>query len=161
MNIAEMRPEHWPEVSSLYEAGIATGNATFETSVPPWEAWDTAHRQDLRFVAKEGQRIVGWAAAGSVSDRCCYGGVVEHSVYVAPDRQGAGVGLALLEILVQTAERLGVWTIQSGVFPENTASLALHQRCGFRIVGTRERLGRLDGQWRDVLLLERRSSIIG
>jgi L-amino acid N-acyltransferase YncA len=160
MNILEMRPEHWPAVAAIYEAGIATRNATFETSVPTWEAWDAAHRQDLRLVAIEGEQVIGWAAAGSVSDRCCYGGVVEHSVYIAPDRQGAGVGLALLEALVQAAEDLQVWTIQSGVFPENEASLALHQRVGFRRVGTRERLGKLDGQWRDVVLLERRSTTI-
>jgi L-amino acid N-acyltransferase YncA len=160
MKIVEMRPEHWPTVAAVYEAGIATRNATFETSVPAWEAWDAAHRQDLRLVAMEGEQVVGWAAAGSVSDRCCYGGVVEHSVYVAPDRQGEGIGRALLEALVQAAERLGVWTIQSGVFPENEPSLALHERAGFRTVGTRERLGKLDGQWRDVVLVERRSKAI-
>ncbi len=160
MKIVEMRPEHWPAVAAIYEAGIATNNATFETAVPAWEAWDAAHRPDLRLVAMEGQTVVGWAAAGGVSERCCYEGVVEHSVYIAPDRQGAGFGLALLEALIQRAERSGVWTIQSGVFPENERSLALHERVGFRRVGTRERLGKLNGQWRDVVLLERRSNDI-
>jgi len=160
MNIVEMNPERWPEVAAIYEAGIATSNATFETSVPTWDEWDAAHRQDLRLVALVGQEVVGWAAAGSVSDRCCYGGVVEHSVYVAPDHQGAGIGFALLEALIQAAERLDVWTIQAGVFPENGPSLALHERAGFRRVGTRERLGKVNGQWRDVVLLERRSNAI-
>jgi len=160
MNIVAMRPEHWPAVAAIYEAGIETGNATFETSAPTWEAWTAAHRLDLRLVALDGHKVVGWAAASNVSDRCCYEGVVEHSVYVAPDRQGSGIGAALLDALIEAAEYAGVWTIQTGIFPENTASLALHERCGFRTVGTRERLGKLGDRWRDVVLIERRSNQI-
>jgi L-amino acid N-acyltransferase YncA len=160
MNILEMRPEHWPAVAAIYEAGIATGNATFETSAPIWESWSAAHRPDLRFVAFDGDEVVGWAAASNVSDRCCYEGVVEHSVYVAPDRQGSGIGAALLDALIDAAETAGVWTIQTGIFPENTASLALHERCGFRTVGTRKPLGKLGERWRDVVLIERRSDEI-
>jgi phosphinothricin acetyltransferase len=135
---------------------MATGNATFETTPPSWEDWDANHRTDLRFVATLGDQIVGWVAAGDVSDRCCYAGVVEHSVYVCPDHQGRGIAKTLLNTLIDAAERAGVWTIQSGIFPENTASVALHHAVGFRTVGRRERLGQLNGAWRDVLLLERR-----
>lgn len=154
-----MQPEDWPAVAAIYVAGIATGNATFETEPPAWEAWDASHRDDLRYVAVEGGgRVVGWAAVVNVSDRCCYAGVVENSVYVDPDYQGRGVGRLLLTYLVEKATAAGVWTVQTGIFPENTTSVALHEACGFRVVGRRERLGRLGGIWRDVLLMERRSS---
>jgi L-amino acid N-acyltransferase YncA len=158
IEIRALGPNDWPDVAAIYTAGIATGNATFETEAPTWEAWNTNHRADLGFVAVDGTRVVGWVAAGSVSDRCCYGGVVEHSVYVDPDYQGNGIGRALLSFLIERSEAAGVWTIQTGIFPENTASIALHQACGFRIVGRRERLGQLNGTWRDVLLLERRAT---
>jgi L-amino acid N-acyltransferase YncA len=151
----------WPAVAAIYEQGIATRNATFETSATPWEEWDAAHLEEHRLVAEEGGRVVGWAALSPVSDRCCYAGVAENSVYVAADAQGRGVGRALLEALIAGAEAAGIWTIETGIFPENEASVALHERCGFRIVGVRERRGQLDGQWRDVLLLERRSGVIG
>ncbi|HLI01918.1 MAG TPA: GNAT family N-acetyltransferase [Acidimicrobiales bacterium] len=157
MEIRHLEPDDWPAVLAIYEAGIATGNATFETSPPTWEIWDSAHRPDLRLVAVDGGRVVGWAAASGVSDRCCYTGVIEHSVYVDPDWQGRGVGRRLLTALIEAAEAAGIWTVQTGIFPENEASLALHERCGFRVVGRRERLGELAGRWRDVLLLERRS----
>lgn len=156
ITIRDLRPADWPEVAAIYEAGIRTGDATFETEVPPWETWDESHRRQ-RVVAVEEGRVVGWAALSPVSDRCCYAGVAENGVYVAPEAQGRGVGRALLERLVAQAEEAGVWTIQTGIFPENEASVALHLRCGFRIVGVRERLGKLNGVWRDVLFLERRS----
>jgi L-amino acid N-acyltransferase YncA len=157
IRIRAMEHSDWPEVREIYAAGIAAGNATFETRPPEWDSWDAGHRPDLRFVALEGDAVVGWAAAGPVSDRCCYSGVAEHSVYVRPDQQGKGIGRLLLNALIEAAESSGFWTIQSGIFPENRASLALHRACGFRVVGLRERLGQLDGAWRDVYLLERRS----
>lgn len=149
-------------VRAIYEAGIATGNATFETSAPEWSQWDGSHHAEHRLVAttRDGG-VVGWTALSPVSDRCVYAGVAEHSVYVDPDRRGTGVGRALLEALVASTEAAGIWTIQTGIFPENTASLALHERCGFRVIGRRERIGRLAGVWRDTLLLERRSPIVG
>ena len=157
MRIDELRPEHWPEVARIYADGIATGNATFETAVPEWDAWDRSHLPAHRFVALDGERVVGWVAVSRVSDRCAYEGVVENSVYVDTSAQGRGVGRLLLEALLASTEAAGIWTIQTGIFPENVASIAVHERVGFRVVGRRERLGRLDGTWRDVLLLERRS----
>ena len=161
MTIDELRPEHWPEVARIYAEGIATGAATFETEVPEWEAWDRAHLPEHRFVAVEDDRVLGWAAVSAVSDRCVYGGVVEDSLYVDPAAQGRGVGRRLLEALIESTERAGIWTIEAGMFPENAGSVALHERLGFRVVGRRERLGKLDGAWRDVLLLERRSPVVG
>jgi L-amino acid N-acyltransferase YncA len=155
--IRRMGPGDWPHVASIYAAGIATRNATFETAVPEWAEWDAAHLADHRFVAAHGARVVGWVALTGYSDRCCYAGVADLSVYVDPAAQGRGVGRSLLEQVVANAEAAGIWTLQAGIFPENEASLALHRRCGFRLVGTRERIGQLDGVWRDVLLLERRS----
>ena len=160
MELEPMRPEDWPAVRAIYEAGVATGNATFETTAPDWPAWDAAHLSDHRLVARDGGRVVGWTALALVSDRCVYAGVAENSIYVAPDAQGYGVGRALLTAVVASAERGGIWTVQTGIFPENQASVRLHQACGFRVVGVRERLGRLHGRWRDVLLLERRSPVI-
>jgi L-amino acid N-acyltransferase YncA len=151
----------WDDVRRIYAEGIATGNATFETEPPSWEAWNGAHRPDSRLVAREGGRVLGWAALSRVSDRCAYGGVAEVSVYVSSEARGRGVGRRLLEELVRASEEAGIWTLQAGIFPENVASIALHRRCGFRTVGVRERLGQLDGVWRDVELLERRSSRIG
>ncbi len=156
-----MQPADWPAVSAIYEAGIATGNATFETAAPTWERWDAGHLADHRLVAvADDGTVAGWAALSPVSDRCAYAGVAENSVYVHPGHRGAGVGRALLSALVAAADGAGLWTVQTGIFPENEASVALHQRCGFRIVGRRERIGRLNGQWRDVLFLERRSPAI-
>jgi phosphinothricin acetyltransferase len=160
LTVEELRPEHWPEVARIYAEGIATGNATFETSVPEWEAWDRAHLPGHRFVALDDGRVVGWVAVSAVSDRCAYGGVVENSVYVDASAQGRGVGRRLLEALLDSTDRAGIWTIQTGIFPENAASVALHERVGFRVVGRRERLGKLDDEWRDVLLLERRSPAV-
>jgi phosphinothricin acetyltransferase len=157
VEIQPLRPADWPAVRAIYQAGIATGNATFETAAPTWAAWDAAHLPGQRLLARDGDRVLGWAALAPVSDRCAYAGVAEDSIYVAPQAQGRGVGRALLGALVASAERAGIWTVQTGIFPENQASVRLHQACGFRVVGVRERIGRLHGRWRDVLLLERRS----
>jgi phosphinothricin acetyltransferase len=160
MRVENMKPEDWPEVRAIYEAGIATGNATFETEPPSWKSWDLSHLAEHRLVARDGDRVVGWAALSPVSDRCVYGGVVENSVYVAPEHAGRGVGRALLTALVQSSEAAGIWTIQTGIFPENEASLRLHESCGFRVVGVRERVGKHFGTWRDVVFVERRSGVI-
>jgi L-amino acid N-acyltransferase YncA len=157
MELQPLRPGDWPAVRAIYEAGIATGDATFETTAPDWAAWDAAHLVDHRLVARLDGRIVGWTALAPVSDRCAYAGVAEDSIYVAPEAQGQGVGRALLTAVVASAEQAGIWTVQTGIFPENQASVRLHEGCGFRVVGVRERLGKLHGSWRDVLLLERRS----
>ena len=159
--IAPMTPADWSDVRRIYAEGIATGNATFETDPPPWESWDAAHREDCRFVARDGSAVVGWAALSRISDRCAYGGVAEVSVYVADAARGRGVGRALLAELVKASEEAGLWTLQAGIFPENAASLAIHHGCGFRTVGIRERLGKMRGTWRDVALLERRSPRVG
>jgi L-amino acid N-acyltransferase YncA len=158
--LRDLRPDDWPAVRAIYEDGIRSGDATFETEPPSWEAWDAAHSA-LRLVAERDGAVVGWAALFPVSDRCCYEGVGEVSVYVADAKRGAGVGRALLERLVERSEAAGYWTLTAGVFPENEASLRVHRACGFREVGVRERLGRLGGVWRDVLLLERRSTLVG
>ncbi|MFH9977796.1 GNAT family N-acetyltransferase [Streptomyces sp. NPDC017179] len=156
-----MGPEHADEVLRIYRLGIDEGNATFETAAPTWERFDATKLSDHRHVAVDrGGKVLGWVAAVPVSDRCVYAGVVEHSVYVHPDARSRGVGTALLNALIASTEAAGIWTIQSGVFPENTSSLALHQRAGFRIIGTRERIGRHHGVWRDVVLIERRSSAV-
>jgi phosphinothricin acetyltransferase len=156
-----MRPEDWEEVRRIYAEGIATGNATFETSAPSWEHWDASHRADPRLVARDGQKVLGWASLSKVSERCVYAGVAEVSIYVAESARGRGLGQMLLEALIERSEDAGIWTLQAGVFPENAASIAIHKRCGFRVVGTRERLGELGGRWRDVILLERRSALVG
>ena len=156
-----LAPSDWPAARAIYEAGIATGRATFETKAPDWAAWDAAHLAHARLVAEIDGRVVGWAALSPVSGRCVYAGVAEVSVYVAPEAQGRGVGRLLLAGLVGASEAAGIWTLQAGIFPENAASVALHERCGFRVVGRRERLGQLGGRWQDVLLLERRSPVVG
>ncbi|MFE7524763.1 GNAT family N-acetyltransferase [Kitasatospora sp. NPDC057542] len=155
-----MLPEHAAQVLAIYQAGIDGGDATFEEAAPTWEAFDGSRLAEHRLVALDGDRVLGWAAVVPVSDRCAYAGVVEHSVYVHPDARGQGVGLALLPALLASTDAAGIWTVQSGIFPENTASLALHAKAGFRVVGTRERLGRHHGRWRDVVLVERRSPAV-
>jgi L-amino acid N-acyltransferase YncA len=159
--IAPLEPEDWDRVSEIYREGIQSGNATFETSPPSWEKWDAAHLPSGRLVARIGGRIAGWAALSPVSDRCVYAGVAEVSIYVSADTRGQGVGKALLAAVVAAAEHAGIWTLQSGTFPENAASIALQKACGFREVGRRERLGKMGGLWRDVILLERRSTASG
>ena len=154
----ELTHEDWPAVKAIYEQGIAGGNATFETEAPSWDDWDRTHLEGNRLVALQDDKVVGWAALAPVSERCVYEGVAENSVYVAEEAQGRGVGRALLEELIAGSERDGIWTIQTGIFPENEASIELHKRCGFRVVGTRERLGQHHGVWRDVVFMERRSA---
>lgn len=156
-----MTAEDWPAVRAIYLEGIATGNATFETSAPKWEKWDAAHTATCRLVARSQDEVLGWAALSTVSSRCVYAGVAEVSVYVAEAARGRGLGLQLLSGLVTASEQAGIWTLQAGIFPENEASVRLHERCGFRILGRRERLGQLKGIWRDVLLMERRSRVVG
>lgn len=161
ITIRAMTPQDWPAVRDIYAAGIATGNATFETAPPDWEAWNDGHLAGHRLVATDDDDVVvGWAALGPVSGRCVDAGVAENSLYVHPDRQGRAVGTQLLDALVTGAEHAGYWTIQTSIFPENTASIATHQRCGFRIVGRRERIAQLHETWRDTLFLERRSTRI-
>ena len=159
--ITPMQPTDWPAVREIYAEGIATGQATFETLLPDWEKWDSSHRQDCRLIAREHGQVVGWAALSPVSARRVYSGVAEVSVYVAAAAQGRGVGTALLKALIEESESRGVWTLQAGIFPENTASIAIHKSCGFHEVGKRERIGKLGETWRDVLLLERRSTAVG
>ena len=155
MLIRELLADDWPAVAAVYEEGIRTRNATFETAAPSWERWDARHLLRPRLVAED-EGVVGWAALVPYSARPCHAGVVEDSIYVAERVRGRGIGHALLTELCRLADELGIWTIQAGIFPENAASLALHERCGFRRVGVRERIGQLDGAWRDVVLLERR-----
>ncbi|WP_045747424.1 GNAT family N-acetyltransferase [Actinoplanes rectilineatus] len=161
IRIAAMADEHAAQVLEIYRLGIATGNATFETEPPTWDRFTTTRLPGHRFVAlgAEGD-VLGWVACSAVSDRCVYAGVVEHSVYVHPAHSGKGIGRALLGALITATEDAGIWTVQSGIFPENTSSLALHAACGFRTVGTRMRVGAHHGVWRDVILVERRSPTI-
>ena len=161
MELRDLRPDDWPEVARIFAEGIRTGNATFETEVPSWETWDTVHLREHRFVAERGGRVVGWIALVPVSPRECYAGVAEVSAYVGEEARGEGVGTALLARLIESSERGGIWTLETGVFPENEPSLGLLQRFGFRVVGTRERIGRMHGMWRDVVFLERRSEVVG
>jgi len=156
-----MLDSDWNAVRDIYADGIATGHATFETEPPPWERWNAKHLPTGRLVALGDDGVLGWAALSPVSDRCVYAGVAEVSVYVAEAARGQGVGRALLAELVTASEAAGIWTLQAGIFPENAASLAIHSACGFRLVGVRHRLGQHHGRWRDALLLERRSAVVG
>jgi phosphinothricin acetyltransferase len=159
--INPMLESDWPSVEAIYLEGIATGNATLEESSPGWLEWDKSHLSFARIVARNGPQVVGWAAVSSVSKRAVYAGVAEVSVYVATAARGKGLGKLLLERLIADCERHGIWTLQAGILAENLASLSLHRKCGFREVGRRERLGKHKGRWRDVVLLERRSSLVG
>jgi phosphinothricin acetyltransferase len=161
LNVEPMQDGDWPEVRRIYAEGIATGNATFETETPSWSTWDAAHRRDCRLVVRDGAGLLGWAAVTPVSGRCVYEGVADLSLYVATASRGRGVGRLLLRALIDESERQGIWTLQAGIFPENEASLRLHRGLGFRDVGRRERIGRMGGVWRDVMLLERRSAAAG
>jgi L-amino acid N-acyltransferase YncA len=159
--IRALIPEDWPVVDAIWAEGISTRNATFETETPSWEVFDATRHAAHRLVAVEGDELLGWAALAPVSRRPCYVGVAENSVYVAASARGRGIGRSLMESLVASADAGGIWTIQTNVFPENTASVRLHERVGFRVVGRRDRIARLDGVWRDTLLLERRSPSVG
>jgi L-amino acid N-acyltransferase YncA len=158
VTIDELKPEHWPRVAEIYEEGLELG--TFEDRVPSWEAWDRGHLPAPRLVLVDDGAVLGWAALAPVSARECYRGVAENSVYVARSARGRGVGRSLLEELVRRADAAGIWTIQAGILAGNEASVALHARCGFRVVGMRERIARKNGEWRDVVLMERRSALI-
>ena len=161
VTIDTMQPTDWRQVKSIYEEGIKTGNATFEQQAPEWEAWDIGHLKNGRIVAIEDNKVIGWAALTPVSGRCVYAGVAEVSVYVHPATRGKGVGKQLLHRLVEESEADNLWTLQAGIFPENAASVKIHEDCGFRVIGKRERIGKMNGVWRDTLLLERRSNKVG
>ena len=168
MIILPMKAEHWNAVKEIYEEGIATGNATFETSAPTWEKWNESHLPFARIIAAEKndhlpdrQEILGWAALSSVSERCVYAGVAEVSVYVKSSARGKGVGSILLDALIKESEVNGIWTLTAGIFPENVSSIRLHEKAGFRVIGVRERIGKMNGKWRDTLQLERRSQVVG
>jgi L-amino acid N-acyltransferase YncA len=160
-DITPMAAADWPQVRAIYAEGTASGQATFETEPPDWEAWDAGHLPPCRLVARSAVWVVGWAALAPVSRRACYAGVAEVSVYVAADCRGRGVGSALLRALVAESVRHGVWTLQGATFAENRASLRMQTACGFRVVGRRERVARLNGTWRDTVLTERRSAAVG
>ena len=159
--IDEMKAEDWEDVRAIYLEGIATKNATFEQNAPDWEDWNRNHLNVCRFVVRENNQIIGWAALNPVSRRSVYSGVVEVSIYISDHAKGRGVGKTLLNRLVEASEKAGIWTLQGGIFPENEASIAIHKACGFRIVGVRERVGKMDGVWRDVVLMEHRSKTAG
>lgn len=159
--IKTMEPHHWNEVRRIYEEGLSTGNATFQTSAPEWEEWDKAHIESSRLIALDNGQMVGWTALTPVSSRCVYGGVAEVSIYVADSARGKGVGKILLKELIASSEAGNFWTLQAGVFPENIASIKIHEASGFRVIGKREKIGRMDGIWRDTILLERRSKTVG
>jgi L-amino acid N-acyltransferase YncA len=161
VDVRAMTAEDWPAVEAIYAEGIATGHATFETEPPSWGEFDRGRHRRHRFVAVEDGRVVGWAALSPTSTRACYRGVAEHSVYVTGPARGRGVGRALMDALLASADTDGIWTIQTSIFPENEASVALHEQVGFRVVGRRERIAELNGVWRDTLLLERRARAPG
>lgn len=156
-----MESVHWNEVRRIYEEGVATGNASFQTNAPEWEEWDKTHIQKCRLIALDNGKTVGWAALSAVSDRCVYGGVAEVSVYVSNIARGKGIGKELLRNLIESSELNRFWTLQAGIFPENKASIKIHEENGFRIIGTREKIGQMKGVWRDTLILERRSTKVG
>ncbi len=159
--LAIMTADDWVAVREIYQEGMATGNATFEKAAPDWEKWDAGHFRCCRRVARGGENVLGWAALSPVSARAVYAGVAEVSVYVAGWARGRGVGSALLSALVAASEENGIWTLQANIFPENEPSIAIHRKCGFRLVGTREGIGLMDGRWRDTVLMERRSAVVG
>lgn len=159
--IDQMNPGDWEQVRSIIREGIATGHTTFETEPPSWEKWDAGHLEIARLVARRGDRVLGWAALSPVSKRDAYRGVAELSISIAKESRGQGIGRALLDALIEASEKNEIWMLQAAIFPENTASVKLHLRCGFREVGRRERIGKLNGSWRDTVLFERRSQIVG
>lgn len=160
MQIQPLLEIHYPAVKTIYLEGIATGNATFETEAPTWEKWNHGHLQHSRFVALEGNEVIGWAALSPVSTRNVYSGVAEVSVYISDRHRGRGVGKKLLQELISSSEAKNIWTLQAGIFPENEASVSLHQKLGFRMIGRREKIGKMNGVWRDTVQLERRSGYL-
>lgn len=161
VEIQQMKPSDWLAVSEIYKQGLETGMATFETKIPSWEQWDENHIESCRLIAKTDDKIVGWAALSEVSSRCVYGGVAEVSVYVAEEARGKRIGAHLLRQLIDESETQGYWTLQSGIFPENVSSIRLHEKLGFRKIGFRERIGQLNGVWKDNILMEKRSKKTG
>ncbi|MFL6212104.1 MAG: GNAT family N-acetyltransferase [Pyrinomonadaceae bacterium] len=161
VTIEDMKPADWPRVRAIYLEGVATGQATFEQTAPEWAAWDAARLSAPRLVARIAGEVAGWAALSPVSARAVYAGVAEVGIYISAAHRGRGVGRTLLMALIAASERGGIWTLQAGIFPENEASVRLHKACGFRAVGRRERIGQMQGVWRDTLLLERRSRTVG
>ncbi len=161
MNIERLTENHWPEVKAIYVNGVATGIANFSHNIPEWDAWDKAHVKDCRLVATENGRVLGWAALTAISDHCVFAGVAEVSVYIAESSRSKGIGKKLLDELVKLSEQNNFWTLEARIFTENLASIKIHEENGFRIIGSRERIGQLNGVWRDTLLLERRSVKVG
>lgn len=161
ITIKPMTADCWNDVARIYESGIATKNATFEKQAPDWDSWNSSHRKDCRLIALIDGNIAGWAALSNVSGRCVYSGVAEVSIYVDSDFRGKGIGDRLMTELIRESEENGIWTLQAGVFPENTGSIRLHEKHGFRIIGKKERIGKMDATWRDVMQLERRSKVVG
>lgn len=161
MEITVINSAHFSEIAAIYKQGLETGNATFETSVPAWKDWDKSKLKHSRLAAVIGHTVVGWAALSAVSDRCVYGGVAEVSIYVSNAHKGKGIGKALMSKLIEESEANGIWTLQSGMFPENEATIALHQSFDFRIIGYREKIGKLGNTWRDSIIMERRSKTVG
>jgi phosphinothricin acetyltransferase len=161
MKIELLTKKHWPQVKAIYESGVSTGNANFAHPAAKWEQWDNAHVKNCRLVAIENGEVLGWAALAAVSDNCVFTGVAEDSVYIAENSRGKGIGKQLLKEIVKLSEENNFWTLESRIFPENLASIKIHEENGFRVVGSRERIGQLNGLWRDTLLLERRSIKVG
>lgn len=161
ITIRSFEKSHFPAVKTIYQQGIDTGNATFQEQAKDWQEWDASLISSCRLVAELDDRVVGWAALSAVSSRCVYSGVAEVSVYVDTGTRGRGIGHLLLQQLITESEEHGIWTLQAGIFPENKASVAIHLKNGFKKLGIRERLGKMNEQWRDVLLMERRSRIVG
>jgi L-amino acid N-acyltransferase YncA len=161
MEIIPIHKDHFPEIAEIYRQGLETGNATFETTLPTWEEWDKAKLKHSRLVAIIDNTVVGWAALSAVSDRCVYGGVAEVSIYISNDYQGKGIGKALMQKLIEESESNRIWTLQSGMFPENETTVALHKSAGFRMIGHREKVGKLGNTWRNTIMMERRSKTIG
>jgi L-amino acid N-acyltransferase YncA len=159
--VKNMSDDNWNSVQEIYKSGIETKNATFEKNAPEWESWDSLHRKDCRLIVEFDKRVNGWAALSNVSERCVYSGVAEVSIYIDPEFQGKGIGNILMQSLITESEKNKIWTLQAGIFPENEGSLHLHQKFGFRIIGRREKIGKMDEHWRDVIMLERRSKITG